>query len=199
MRRGTHLLLATALSCAVVLAGTGFAAGDTAAGGANNVVLVSNSLDNTPVARSKLAVAHDRAPTVANANIASASSTNCTGCRTVAVAMQLVVVEGSPQDFEPANVATATNGNCSSCQTYAFAYQYVVQPAQVVYLGADAQRALHAIRDQAEAIASSNDTYAEMKVELDAVFAQFVETANEGFRAAGAPAIGHEFAASNAA
>jgi len=106
MQRLTGILVTTAAMGTVVAGVTPLAAADTA-GGANNVVLVSNTVDGATASRSRLAVAHDPADTVANQNIASATGNDCNGCRTVAVAMQLVVVEGDPSTFAPANAAVA--------------------------------------------------------------------------------------------
>lgn len=169
------------------------------AGGADNVVLASNTVDNASVARDRIQIAHDPMDTVANQNIASAQSTGCTGCRTVAVAMQVILVESSPHDFEPANAAVASNGGCDSCQTYAFAFQYVIQPGQVVYLSGAAQQQLAQLRAQADAIASSDLTAPDMQVALDAVFAQVVSTVNTQMQAAGASSTGQVWEATRIA
>ncbi len=57
-----------------------------------------------------------------NGAIAYAS---CTGCETVAVAIQIVLVSGSPEVVAPQNVAVAVNDDCELCLTLALAYQYV--------------------------------------------------------------------------
>ena len=198
MQRLTGILLTTA-AMGTVVAGATPLAGAVTAGGANNVVLVNNTVDGATASRSHLAVAYDPADTVANQNIASATGNDCNGCRTVAVAMQLVVVEGSPSTFVPANAAVAANGSCTNCQTFSFAYQYVVQPGRVVYLGATAQQQLLTLRQQADAIASSNESYDDMKVELDTVFGQFVQVVNDNMQAAGASSNGTTYTASNLA
>lgn len=199
MRRILQVLLATATSSSVAVAASAVATADAAgAGGANNIVQVRNTVDGATAARSQLSVAYDPADTVANQNIAAASSTDCNGCRTVSVAMQLVIVEGYPHTFEPANAAVASNGSCTSCQTYAFAFQYVVQPGRVVYLGADAQQQLQALRARAGEIASSNASYDEMQVELDGVMQQFVDVVNANMHNAGAPVNGTMYRAVDA-
>jgi len=198
MQRLTGILVTTAAMGTVVAGVTPLASADTA-GGANNVVLVSNTVDGATASRSRLAMAYDPADTVANQNIASASGNDCKGCRTVAVAMQLVVVEGDPSTVAPANAAVASNGSCTNCSTYAFAYQYVARPGRVVYLSATAQRGMVSLRQQADAIAASNVSYDEMKVELDSVLGQFVQVVDQNMEAAGAPSNGTTFTATNIA
>ena len=178
----TALLLAVPLSAAAPADG---------AGGANNVVMATNTVDGSTVARDRVQIAYDPADTVANSNIATAQSTDCVACRTVAVALQVVLVEGDPSDFEPANAAVATNGGCDTCQTYAFAFQDIIQPGQVVYLSGDAQQELSSLRDQVDGI--TNDTtlsYDDMKAQLESVFAQIVATVSQDIQAAGGNGAG---------
>ncbi len=47
---------------------------------------------------------------------------NCESCRSVAIAIQIVLVTGVQQ---PGNVAIAVNDRCTSCETLAVAYQFV--------------------------------------------------------------------------
>ena len=157
--------------------------------GANNVVLARNSTDATSVTRDRLQIARAASDTVGNENVASAQSTGCVSCRTVAVAIQVVIVESYPSDFHPANAAAAANGGCDSCTTYAFAYQDIVQPGRVVYFSGDAQRRLNELRMQVDAVASDTTlSFLDMKAQLDGLVAQIVATVSEEMRAAGANA-----------
>ncbi|HEX2048677.1 MAG TPA: hypothetical protein VHF27_12995 [Acidimicrobiales bacterium] len=145
----------------------GVAGADTG-GGANNVVIAQNTADGRFFSRSGVMVAQNPGETVANSNLAIAESTDCAGCHTVSVAMQVVVVENeSPNDFRPANAATAVNGNCTSCQTYAFAYQYIVQPGTPVTLSASAQQGIAGIRLRVRDAAASGAPFYELKAVLD--------------------------------
>jgi hypothetical protein len=177
-------------ACIAVMLAPSAAYADSAgyAGGANNVVLVRNTVDNSAAARDAVQIAHDPANTVANQNIASATSTNCTGCRTVAVAMQVIVVEGSPQVFVPANAAVASNGGCDTCTTLAFAFQYVIQTDRVSYLSAAAQQQLRVLRGEVATATQSNLSYLDLKVELESLFSQVVDTVNSGLVGTGAGA-----------
>ena len=51
---------------------------------------------------------------------------SCTGCRTVAVAFQVVVLVGSVDVVVPQNISAAVNYACVQCVTYALATQLVV-------------------------------------------------------------------------
>jgi len=182
MRR-IPLIAATAFAVLVT-----FSAPAYADGGANNVVVAQNTVDNTSVARDRLQVAYDASSTVGNDNIASAQSSNCVGCRTVAVAMQVVLVESTDvQDFHPGNVAGAANGGCDTCATYAFAYQDIVQPGQVVYLSGSAQQRLNELRAQMDAVANNTSlSFLDMKAQLDDLFNRVVATVSQDMQAAGA-------------
>ena len=59
-----------------------------------------------------------------NENVAIAYA-SCEECRTVAIAVQIVLVSGSPDTVTPTNLAVALNEDCTSCQTMAAAYQFV--------------------------------------------------------------------------
>jgi hypothetical protein len=91
-----------------------------------------------------------------SANVARADSTDCTDCRTVAVAVQAVLVKGNPQTSTPTNAAIAINENCVSCITYAFAYQYVVSTDDRVVLTRRGRHVVAAIREKIDNAAHSD-------------------------------------------
>jgi hypothetical protein len=142
-------------------------------GGADNVVQVKNVVDGALQARANLSLAHDSAPIVQNQNIAIAES-SCSGCRSVAVAEQAVIVDGAVSDFEPANAAVATNDGCLDCETLAYARQDILVSDHVVVLGADAQAQILDLEDQMQAIAASDEAFDQMTVDLDSLAQQVV-------------------------
>jgi putative peptide zinc metalloprotease protein len=74
---------------------------------------------------------------VDEANSAFAHST-CDGCRTVAIAFQVVIVQSRPSTVTPENVALAVNEECNSCSSLAIAHQFVVgkgEPARITSRG----------------------------------------------------------------
>jgi len=50
---------------------------------------------------------------------------SCTDCRTVAVAVQVVLVSGDPDEVGPQNVSLTLNYDCAECESLAAAYQVV--------------------------------------------------------------------------
>src|SRR5438552_18994124 len=98
-------------------------AGAEGSGGANQVVIVQNTTDDTALVNARTQVVPVWSDTVTSANIAAAANAGCTGCHSTAVAVQILIVEGSPSTFRPGNAATAANGGCESGGAFAFARQ----------------------------------------------------------------------------
>lgn len=187
MRRRTftsRIGLVVLAVCAALGVATPLAAG-AEGGGANNVVLASATADGSSVARSALQVSQIGGPTVASSNIAAARSYACTGCQTVAIAFQAVLVSGDPDTVVPANAAAATNDGCNSCSSYAFAYQYVLSTGRAVYLSPTAQATMAQLRARAAELAASGLPPDTLTEELDALAATFKATIDSQLIAAG--------------
>src|SRR5947199_8260509 len=117
-----------AVVCALVVAlGVVGSAGADASGGANQVVIVQNTTDGATRVNGRTQVVPVASDTVTSANIATAVNAGCTGCHSSAVAVQILIVKGSPSTFTPGNVAGAANGGCDSCGAFAFARQHWIQ------------------------------------------------------------------------
>jgi len=156
-------------------------------GGANNIVSVQNATTGASMARAKTSVAHDPGPTVANTNQAYAHAT-CTDCRTVAVAVQVVLVEGPTTDFRPTNVALALNENCLRCATFAFARQEVLSPGRHIEISEHAESAIKTIQAQISHVASSSETFDVMTTDLDNLTQQLVAVVQGEVQRTGATA-----------
>jgi hypothetical protein len=148
-------------------------AGAASAGGANNLVQVSASAANPTVIRAQVTWSPFGGQAATSANIASAVSTDCTGCRAVAVAFQVIILTGSPNVVTPANAAVAANGNCTNCDSFAFAYQDVVSTAGPATLSPAGIAALQGIQLRADAIAQSGEPDAQMDAELRTLALEF--------------------------
>jgi hypothetical protein len=112
-------------------------------------------------------------PTIASANIAEATSSDCTGCSTSAVAFQVVFVTGDPDTVIPGNAAVATTAGCTECTSFAYAYQYILSTSAPVTFGGEARTALNTLRTEI-ADAADDDLPVDTKdAELDALAAQF--------------------------
>jgi putative peptide zinc metalloprotease protein len=143
------------------------------AGGANHVVQVSAGAGNTTAIRSDVQWAPFGGATASSANIASAMSTDCTGCRAVAVAFQAVVLTGDPNVVTPANAATAVNAGCTGCDTFAFAYQDIVMTSEPASLTPAGVVALQSVEKRAAAVADSGEPDAQMESDLKALAVEF--------------------------
>jgi hypothetical protein len=140
-------------------------------GSANNYVYLYNTTDNALLSRASTSVARQEGNTVANQNVAYAKST-CTGCRTVAVAVQVVIVQGPGTDFRPTNAAIALNENCTSCATFAFARQYVLSPHREVELSGQTKKQVASLRAQMSSVASSQEPFPQLEADLDSLSQQ---------------------------
>lgn len=171
-----------------------YASGATA-GGANNVVIVKTTADGATQARSHVQVAPVPGDTVASANIALAEATACTGCRSSAVAIQVLLVTGDPSVFTPANVATAVNAGCNGCGTFAYAWQYVLQSDGPVMLSPTGRLEVHQLQDEIDAAVDASDPTSladdiRLTAQLDALTAQLKSVIDSEVQAAGVQAHG---------
>jgi putative peptide zinc metalloprotease protein len=156
-----------------------------AVGGANQLVQVSTTGTGATQARSGIQVAPFGGQTSGSTNIAMATSTSCTDCRTVAVAYQAIFLTNNPRVVVPGNAAVAANADCDRCQTYAFAYQYELSTTGPVFLSAQGQQKLAALRQRVADLAASDLPIPELDNEFIAIKAQFKQLINDEVTAAG--------------
>jgi len=150
----------------------------------DNVVVVRNHQPGAFRWRARSAIAHDPGPSATNQNVAYAYA-SCTDCRTVAVAVQVVVLEGPVTDFRPANAAVAVNDSCLRCQTYAYGHQVVLSAGRMVELSADAEQRVDQLDHQMDQVAASSEGFDQMTSDLDQLTAQLVSAVQDGIRGAG--------------
>ena len=131
------LIVLGALAVSLVLGGP--AAGETTApsGGANNVVIVRTTGDGAQRARAHLQIAQAGGPNVASANIATATASECTGCLSSAVAVQVVLVSGSPDYFAPWNQKVLESLKASPARMVLYAAYQDSKPADWLSKNAD--------------------------------------------------------------
>ena len=151
MRRRILALALTALLAFVVAAVPSSAE----AGGGNNIVIVTNSTDGQTLANASTQVIPVPMDTVTSSNIAIAQNTACVGCHSSAVAVQILIVVGSPHYFAPGNAAVAANGGCDSCGAYAYARQHWIQISGPAVLGGQARAQIDEIRQEIASVTSS--------------------------------------------
>jgi hypothetical protein len=166
-----------ALSAALALATGGFFAADAQADdagtGPDQVIWAKTTGLNARDLLSGVQVGSYKGDNLQSANIARSDSTDCTDCRTVAVAVQAVLVKGSPHTASPTNAAIAINENCVGCTTYAFAYQYIVSTKDRVVLTDPGRDRIAAIREDIAAAAKSELAPDDLNTRLRELSADF--------------------------
>jgi hypothetical protein len=126
------------------------------AGGGNNIVVVSNTTDGQTLSSASTQVIPTPMDSVTSSNIAVAVNAGCTDCHSSAVAVQVLIVVGSPQNFQPGNAAAAANGGCESCGAYAYARQHWIQISGPAVLDGTARAQIDQIRQEIANVTRSN-------------------------------------------
>ena len=145
-----------------------------AEGGHNHVTVVNQS-DGRLATQGRAVLAVDHGPTVDNENTAIARA-SCTDCRTVAVAVQVLAVDGTASDFAPLNAAVAVNDECTRCQTYAYARQEVITVDGPFTLTADGRDRIDRLEAAIEQTAGSGEPFVEMGADLDSLVVELRTT-----------------------
>jgi hypothetical protein len=167
----------TTVTAAVALAtGALFAPGssaDNSGTGPDQVIWAKTTGTDSRDLLSGVQVGSYKGDELRSANIARADSTDCTDCRTVAVAVQAVLVKHNPAVATPTNAAIAVNQNCLRCTTYAFAFQYVVATDDRVRLTGRGRRRVQDLREQIDTAAHSELAPDELNLRLRELAADF--------------------------
>ncbi|NJC72979.1 hypothetical protein HC031_25155 [Planosporangium thailandense] len=134
-------------------------------GAGDNQALAVNTEDGTTRYDVAFALVWVTDGTALNRNEAYALA-SCRGCRTVAVAFQVVLVVGQANIVVPQNISAAVNYSCVECVTDALAQQLVLTIPHA--LSADAMAKLTALWQQIEAFAANIETVpvAQLRTEL---------------------------------
>jgi putative peptide zinc metalloprotease protein len=164
MRRLTTILAALTLAL-------GLAVGAPAAAHADNTAIAVNTKDGSSVFKFAFAIKHVMGDVVDETNAAVAYA-SCTECRTTAIAIQIVLVEGDPTTFTPTNAAVAVNYQCTLCNTFAAAYQFVVQGSGPMHFTHQAMRELRNVRKAIRDLEDQNLDPFELQAALDPLIAR---------------------------
>jgi putative peptide zinc metalloprotease protein len=122
MRRLTLILLTLLLAGGFSAAWPAGARADE--GGGDNLAIAINTKDGASLFKFAFSIKKVAGDVVDNTNAAVAYA-SCTDCRTIAIAIQIVLVTGDPSVVTPENIALAINDQCTLCETMASAYQFV--------------------------------------------------------------------------
>jgi putative peptide zinc metalloprotease protein len=122
----------------------------TALAGPDNVAVAINEKDGSSLFKLSFTVLRISGDDVAPSNVAVAVG-SCSNCRTVAIALQVVLVLDDPSTISPLNMAIAINENCLQCLTAAAAYQLVVSaPSDRFKFTKEAKEQIKDIQDEFE-------------------------------------------------
>src|SRR4051794_24743358 len=107
-----------------------------------------------------------------------AQATTCTGCDTLAVALQLNFASKDAGYVAPQNVAVAANGSCKSCVTIAKAVQVFFTVDDPTNIPPEISDAIRAMNAELVAISTEREaTIAQAEARVDAVIARFLALA----------------------
>ena len=141
-------------------------------GGPVNTAVVENTKDGSSVFKLAFQVRSISQATTVDPQNAAVAIASCTSCQTVAIAVQVVFVVGSPTTFTPENAAVAVNVECSFCDTLATAYQFIVQSSVPVRLTTAGKQDLHDIRKALADLDGSGLTVFEIQAKVDELMDQ---------------------------
>ena len=169
------------------------------AGGGNNVVIVDNETNGQTLVDASTQVIPVPMDTVTSGNVAIAINANCVGCHSTAVAVQILIVRGSPSYFAPGNAAAAANGACDSCGAYAYARQHWIQTSSNAHLSGEARQQIAQLRQEIATTAASilpsdaatDPTLSrdhELDARLNALTAELIQVVKAGIEQSGADA-----------
>jgi putative peptide zinc metalloprotease protein len=172
MKRLTTILAALALAL-------GLAVGAPASAHADNAAIAVNTKDGSSVFKFAFAIRHVMSDVVDETN-AAVSYASCTDCTTTAIAIEIVLVNGSPSTFTPTNMAMAINYQCNLCNTFAAAYQFVIQGTGPMHFTHDALKTMAEIRKQIRELQDQNLSPFELQAALDPLIAQLKDVLANG-------------------
>ncbi len=169
MRRRLLTLLLAALFTFALATGS-----PAAAYAGDNTAISVNTKDGTTVFKVAFAIRHVMGDVVDETNGAVAYA-SCTDCAAVAIAFEIVLVEGNPSTVTPTNVAIAINENCDTCVAVAEAYQFVLGTGGLVHFDKDGNKILADIRKELHSLKKEDLTIDQLQAELDSIAARIAD------------------------
>jgi putative peptide zinc metalloprotease protein len=170
MKRRLLTILAAALFAFALAAG----APSAAHAGGDNAAIAVNTKDGTTVFKVAFAIRHVMGDVVDQANAAVAYN-SCTDCASVAIAFEIVLVEGNPSTVTPTNIAISFNENCEACVAVAEAYQFVLGTGGIVHFDSEGNRVLAEIRRELHSLRKEDLTIEQLQAELDSIQARIAD------------------------
>jgi putative peptide zinc metalloprotease protein len=185
MRRQTLLLLSLLLALAIAAVSPAAAwaqdDGELDIRPEDNAALAINTEDDASIFEFAFEIRRVAGEVVDNENVALAFN-QCERCRSVAVAIQIVLVVGSPSTVTPGNVAVALNYQCTLCESLAMAYQFVVGVPDDFHFSGEAMSEMKRIRNEIRRLQKLDLSIPELKARIDALADRLREVLKEDIR-----------------
>jgi hypothetical protein len=124
VRRRRAAALVAAVGCVVPFGAAYADDGGTTQRKQDNIAVATTETDGARAFDFSYSVRKQHGGVVDHRNVANAAA-RCTDCRATAIAFQIVIVDGKPEQLAPRNQAVAINDGCTRCLVYAGARQFV--------------------------------------------------------------------------
>lgn len=136
----------------------------------DNTAVATNTKDGKSVF--KLAFSVKNATGEVDATNAAVAYASCTDCKTVAAAIQVVLVSGDVDSATPENVAIALNYDCTECETLAAAFQFVYGDGQELEFTKEGKAKLQELKKRFHDLKQRDLTLVELAGEIARIAAE---------------------------
>ena len=148
-----------------------------ASAGPKNIVQVENKHDGRLRVKGHVQLGKVPGSVVSPANLAAAVNTCHSGCDTLAVALQVNLVNRNFTVFTPQNAAVAVNAGCDGCHVVAWALQYNIGVDDPIHVPSDVNRFVGQMKAEIAHIDASSTSLRQAETEMLGVVAQFQDLA----------------------
>ena len=111
-----------------------------------------------------------------NASNSAVAFASCEDCKTVAAAIQVVLVADEPTSVDAENVAVALNYQCTECDTLAAAFQFVFGTGEEMKFTPEGKQQLNKLKQQFKDLKHRDDlTLAQLSREIAVIAGEVVK------------------------
>ena len=132
----------------------------------DNQVTAVNETDGAQIFQLSIDLQRITEGPVVDQNIAQTYA-SCEDCRTIAIAVQVLLLMDDIRQVVPVNLAESINYECTRCESLAYAGQLVLSTGGKVRLTGEARRRIGQIEDALNALQDSDATLLEIYAEVD--------------------------------
>ena len=145
----------------------------------DNKVTAVNETDGAQIFQLSIDLRRITEGPVIDQNIAQVYS-SCEDCRTIAIAVQVLLLMEDIRQVVPVNLAESINYECTRCESLAYAGQLVLSTGGKVRLTGEARKRIAEIEDALNALSSSDATLFEIYAEIDRLVDDLKQTVVSG-------------------